>query len=100
MTHIKKYIDSLLGTVDMHDVNVRIHLLEKAWEEYKAVQDQLEYNDDEETQKHEIDRKAVTKTECEMRARIDRKILEDRKQEKLVQRNHRSLEQCMKMAVV
>jgi len=29
MTHIKKYIDSLPDTVDMHDVNVRLHLLEK-----------------------------------------------------------------------
>jgi len=42
MTHIKKYIDSLPFTVDMHDVNVRPQLLEKVWEEYNAVQDQLE----------------------------------------------------------
>jgi hypothetical protein len=41
MTHIKKYIDSLPDTVDMHDVNVRLQLLEKVWEEYNAVQDQL-----------------------------------------------------------
>ena len=29
MTNIKKYIDSLPDTVDMHDVNVRLQLLEK-----------------------------------------------------------------------
>ena len=28
MTHIKKYIDSLLDTVGMHDVNVGLQLLE------------------------------------------------------------------------
>ena len=77
MTHIKKYIDSLLDTIDMHDVNVRLQLLEKAWEEYNAVQDQLEYNDDE-TQQHELDREAVTETYSELRARIDRMISEDR----------------------
>jgi len=32
MTHIKKYIDNLPDTVDMHDVNVRLQLLEKVWE--------------------------------------------------------------------
>jgi len=42
MTHIKKYIDSLPDTIDMYDVNVRLQLLEKVWEEYNAVQDQLE----------------------------------------------------------
>ena len=48
MTHIKKYvyIEGLPDTVDMHDVYVRLQLLEKVWEEYSAVQDQLEYNDD------------------------------------------------------
>ena len=78
MTHIKKYVDSLPETVDMHDVNVRLQLLEKVWEEYNAVQDPLEYNDDDETQQHELDREAVTETYCELRARIDRIILEDR----------------------
>ena len=48
MTHIKKYIDSLL------DVNVRLHLLERVWEEYNALQDHLECNDDDETQQHGI----------------------------------------------
>ena len=61
MTHIRKYIDSLPDIVDMHDVNVRLQLLEKAWEEYNAVKDQLEYNDDE-TQQHEQDREAFTET--------------------------------------
>jgi hypothetical protein len=31
MTHIKKYVDILPDTVDMHDVNVRLQLLEKVW---------------------------------------------------------------------
>jgi len=39
MTHIKKCVDSLPETVDMRDVNVRVQLLEKVWEEYNAVQD-------------------------------------------------------------
>jgi len=80
MTHIKKYIDILPDTVDMHDVNVRPLLLEKVWEEYNAVQDQLEYNDDDETQRHELDREAFTETYCELRARIDRIISEDRRE--------------------
>jgi hypothetical protein len=62
MTNIKKYIDSLPDTVEMHDVNVRLHLLEKVWEEYNVVQDQLEYNDDDETQQHGLDREEVTET--------------------------------------
>jgi hypothetical protein len=53
-------------------------LLEKAWEEYNAVQNQLEYNNNDETQQHELDREAVTETYCELRARIDRITLEDR----------------------
>ena len=61
MTHIKKYVGSLPDTVDMHDATVRLQFLEKVWEEYNAVQDQLEYNDDE-TQEHELDREAVTET--------------------------------------
>ena len=77
MTHIKKYVDSLPETVDMHDVNVRLQL-EKVWEEYNTVQDQLEYNDDDETQEHELDREAVTETYCELRAKIDRIISEER----------------------
>jgi hypothetical protein len=77
-THINKYIDSLPDTVNMHDVNVRIQLLEKVWEEYNAVQDQLEYDDDE-TQQHELDREAFTETYCELRPRIDRIISEDRR---------------------
>ena len=61
MTHIKKYIHSLPDIVDTHDVNIRLQLLEKVWEEYNAVQDQLEYNDDEK-QQHELDREAFTET--------------------------------------
>jgi hypothetical protein len=80
MTHIKKYIDSLPDTVDMQNVNVRLLLLEKVWEEYNAVQDQLGYNDDDETQQHELDREAFTETYCELRARIDRIISEDRRE--------------------
>jgi len=99
MTHVKKYIDSLQDTVDTHDANVRLQLLEKVWEEYSAVQDQLEYNDDGEMQEHEIDREAITETYCEMRAAIDRIISEDRRA-RAVQQNHRSLEQRMKMAFV
>ena len=78
MMHIKKYIDSLPDTVDMYDVNVKLQLSEKVWEEYNAVQDQLEYNDDDETQQHELDREAFTETSCELKTRIDRKISEDR----------------------
>jgi hypothetical protein len=49
-------------------------------EEYNAVQDQLEYNDDDdETQQHELDREAVTETYCELKAWIDRIISEDRR---------------------
>ena len=76
MAHVKKYTDSLQDTVDMRDVNVRLQLLEEVWEEYNAVQDQLECND--ETQQHELDRKAFTETYCELRARIDRIISEDK----------------------
>jgi hypothetical protein len=79
MTHIKKYINSLPDAVDIHDENVRLQLLGKQWEEYSAVQDQLEYSDDDETQQHELDREAVTETYCELRARIDRIIPEDRR---------------------
>jgi hypothetical protein len=43
VTQIKKYIDNLQENVDVHNVNVRLQLLEKVWEEYNAVQDQLEY---------------------------------------------------------
>jgi len=78
MTPIKKYIDSLQDTVDVHDVNVRLQLLEKVWEEYNTLQDQLEYNDDE-TQQDELDREAFTETYCEMRAKIDGIISEDRR---------------------
>jgi hypothetical protein len=53
MSHIKKYIDSLQDIVDMHDVNVRLKVLEKVWEEYNDVQYQLEYNNDGKTQQHE-----------------------------------------------
>ena len=49
------------------------------WEEYNAVQDQLEYDDDDETQQHELDREAFTETYCELRARVDRIISEDRR---------------------
>jgi hypothetical protein len=78
MTHIKKYIDSLPDSVDMHDVNVMLQLLEKVWEENNAVHDQLEYNDNDETLQHELDREAFTEIYCELRARIDRIISEDR----------------------
>jgi hypothetical protein len=77
MTNIKKYIDILPDAVDMHDVNVRLRSLEKVWEEYNVVQDQLEY--DYETPQHELDREAATETYCELRARIDRIISEDRR---------------------
>ena len=60
----------------MHYVYVRLQLLDKVQEEY-VVQDQLEYDDDE-TQQHELDREAVTETYCELRARIDRIVSEDR----------------------
>jgi len=69
----------------MHDVDVRLQLLERVWEEYNPVQDQLEYDDDDddedndETQQHELDREAITETYCELRARIDRIISEDRR---------------------
>ena len=53
-------------------------LLEKVWEEYNAVQDQLEYNDGE-TQRHELDREAFTETNCEWRATIAGKISDDRR---------------------
>jgi hypothetical protein len=77
MTHIKKYIDNLPYTVDMHDITVRLQLLERVWEEYNATQDQLEYQDDE-TQQHELDRETFTETYCELKARIERLISEDR----------------------
>jgi hypothetical protein len=82
MTHIKKYISSLKDTVDVHDVNVRLQVLENVWEEYNPVRDHLEYNneddDDDEMQQHELDRKAFTETYCELRTRIDSIISEDR----------------------
>jgi hypothetical protein len=45
------------------------------------VQDQLEYDDDDDdgTQQNELDREAFTETYCELRARIDRIISEDRR---------------------
>jgi len=78
MTHIKKYIDNLPYTVDMHDIAVRLQLLERVWEEYNATQDQLEYQDDNKTQQHELDRETFTETYCELKARIERMISEDR----------------------
>ena len=67
-------------TVDVQDVNVKLQLLEKVWEEYTAVQVQLEYNDDDEDeiQQHELDREAFIETYCELRVRIDGVISEDR----------------------
>ena len=67
-------------TVDVQDVNVKLQLLEKVWEEYTAVQVQLEYNDDDEDeiQQHELDREAFTETYSELRVRIDGVISEDR----------------------
>ena len=65
-------------TVDVLDVNVRLQLFDKVWEEYNAVQDQLEYNDDDETQQHELEREAFTDTYCVLRDRIDTIISEDR----------------------
>jgi len=79
VTHIKKYINSLPEIVDFYDVNVRLQLLEKLWEEYNAVQDQLEYNDDDEMQQHELDREAFTETYCELKVRLDRMISEDKR---------------------
>jgi len=63
----------------MYDVNTGLQLFEKVWEEYNGVQDQLEYNDDDETQQHELDREAFTETYCELKAKIDRMISEDRR---------------------
>ena len=83
-------------TVDVHVVNVRLQLLEKVWEEYNAVQDQLEYNDDDEAQQHELDREAFTETYCELRARVDRIISEDRGARDVSPAEI----QCMKMAIV
>ena len=78
MMHIKKYHDSLQNTVDVNDVNVRLQLFNKVWEEYSTVQD-LEYNDDDdETQQHELDMEAFTETYCVLRDKIDRIISEDR----------------------
>jgi len=94
--HIKKYIHSLPDTVDVHVVNVRLQLLEKVWEEYNAVQDQLEYNDDDEAQQHELDREAFTETYCELRARVDRIISEERQARDVSPAEI----QCMKMAIV
>ena len=80
MTHIKKYVDSLQESVDLHRVNVRLQVLEKVWEECNAVQDQLEYSDDDdETQQHELYREAFTEAYCEVRARIDRITSDDRR---------------------
>ena len=42
MTHIKNYIDNFADIVDMHDLNVRLQLLEKVWADYNTVQHQLE----------------------------------------------------------
>jgi hypothetical protein len=96
---IKKYIDNLQENVDVYDVNVRLQLLEKVWEEYNAVQDQLEYDDDDdEMQQHELDREAVTETYCEVRARIDR-IIADNGRAGEVQQNHRRPERCMKIVI-
>jgi hypothetical protein len=79
VTQIKKYIDNLQENVDVHNVNVRLQLLEKVWEEYNIVQDQLEYEDDDEMQQHVLDREVFTETYCELRARIDRIIAHDRR---------------------
>jgi len=62
----------------MHDIPVRLQLLEMVWEEYNATQDQLEYQDDNETQQHELDRETFTEADCELKARIERLISEDR----------------------
>jgi hypothetical protein len=78
MTHFKNYIDNLEGIVDMHDLNVRLHLLENVLEEYNTLQYQLEFNDDNERQKYALDRKTVTETYCELTKKIDTMILEDR----------------------
>jgi hypothetical protein len=97
MTRIKKCIDGLQDTVDMRDVNVRLHKLEKLWEEYSAVQDQLgRDDDDEEMQHHELDREAFTETYCKLRARIDRIILEDRRARDVSSAESQTLEHCMK----
>jgi hypothetical protein len=79
VTQIKKYIDTSQENVDVHNVNVRLQLLQKVWEEYNAVLDQLEYEDDDETQQNALDREVFTQTYCELRARIDRIIADDRR---------------------
>jgi len=50
MTLIKKYIENLPHTVDIHDIAARLQLLESVLEEYSATQDQMEYQDNDETQ--------------------------------------------------
>jgi polyribonucleotide nucleotidyltransferase len=79
VTQIKKYVDNLQENVDVHTVNFWLQLLEKVWEVYNAVQDQVEYEDDDETQQHVLDREVFTETYCELRARIDRIIADDRR---------------------
>jgi hypothetical protein len=100
MTNIKKYINILPDTVDVHDVNVRLQLLEKVWEEYNAVQDQLEYNDDDEMQQHELDGEAVPETYCELRDKIDRVISQDRQARDVSSTELQKLRARMKMAIV
>jgi len=78
MTHIKKYIDNLPYTVDKHDITVRLEFLERVWQEHNVTQDQLEYQDDDETEQHELDRETFTETYCELKARIERFISQDR----------------------
>ena len=64
--------------MDLHDITHRLQLLERVWEEYSATQDQLEYQDDNKIQQHELDRETFTETYCELKARIERMISEDR----------------------
>ena len=94
MKQIKKYIGSLQENVDVHDVNVRLQLLENVWGEYNAVQDQLEYDDDDdddETQQDELDWEAFTETYCELRARTDKIISDDRRARKVSSAEPRTL---------
>jgi len=100
MTHIKKHIDSLPDTADMDDVNVRLQLLWKVREEYNVEQDQLEYDDDDETQQHELDREAFTEITVNWKLGLIEWFQKTEEQETLVQQNHRSIEQHMTMAIV
>jgi hypothetical protein len=79
VTQNKKYFDNLQEYVDVHNVNVRLQLVQKVWEEKNAVQNQLQYNDGDETQQYGLHRKVFTEIYCDLTARIARLIEDDRR---------------------